>query len=123
MKERNVALSIVLTIVTCGIYGIYWQMVLVDDLNELDEKENQNSGIVVFLLSLITCGIYWFVWVYKAGDRIDDLKVKSDAYANNRGLVYLIFALFGLNIVSLGILQADLNELYTKKKDVDCIEV
>lgn len=31
MRERNIAVAIILTIVTCGIYGIYWFIVLTDD--------------------------------------------------------------------------------------------
>ena len=32
MKERSIATSIVLSIVTCGIYGIYWLIVLNDEV-------------------------------------------------------------------------------------------
>ena len=32
-EQRNVALCVILTIVTCGIYGIYWFICLVNDLN------------------------------------------------------------------------------------------
>ena len=33
VEQRNVALCVILTIVTCGIYGIYWLICLVNDLN------------------------------------------------------------------------------------------
>ena len=30
-KERSIVLCIIFTIITCGIYGIYWMIVLNDD--------------------------------------------------------------------------------------------
>ena len=56
MRERNIALCIIFTLLTCGIYGIYWMIVLNDEM--LDALgENGTSGGMVFLFSLITCGI------------------------------------------------------------------
>lgn len=57
IKKRSVALAIILSIVTCGIYAIYWQVCLVNDMNKVSKKENAKGGVVVFLLSLITCSI------------------------------------------------------------------
>ena len=55
--QRNIALAIVLSIVTCGIYGIYWMIKVVDELNEASNNQNGTSGGMVFLLSLVTCSI------------------------------------------------------------------
>lgn len=33
MTHRSIGLSIVLTIITCGIYGIYWFITLTNDSN------------------------------------------------------------------------------------------
>ena len=68
IKKRSVALAIILSIVTCGIYAIYWQVCLVNDMNKVSKKENAKGGVVVFLLSLITCSIYWLYWRFKAGE-------------------------------------------------------
>ncbi len=34
-KKRDIVVSIILSIVTCGIYGIYWFVVMTDESNEL----------------------------------------------------------------------------------------
>lgn len=34
MKERSIPLYIILTIVTCGIFGLYWFVCLTDETNE-----------------------------------------------------------------------------------------
>lgn len=34
MKKRNIALSIIFTLITCGIYGLYWFVCLTDETNQ-----------------------------------------------------------------------------------------
>ena len=110
IKKRNVAVAILLSIVTCGIYAIYWQVCLVNDVNT-------KSGIVVFLLSLVTCTIYWLYWVFKTGECIDSAKTANGTPTSSRGLVYLLLSIFGLGIVAMAILQSDLNSLVVEDYD------
>ena len=60
IQQRNIAVCIILSIVTCGIYGIYWFIVLSNDTNTVSNAENATSGGVAFVLSLITCNILRF---------------------------------------------------------------
>ena len=117
IKKRNVAVAILLSIVTCGIYAIYWQVCLVNDVNKVKEDENAKSGIVVFLLSLVTCTIYWLYWVFKTGECIDSAKTANGTPTSSRGLVYLLLSIFGLGIVAMAILQSDLNSLVVDDYD------
>ena len=117
IKKRNVAVAILLSIVTCGIYAIYWQVCLVNDVNKVKEDENAKSGIVVFLLSLVTCTIYWLYWVFKTGECIDSAKTENGTPTSSRGLVYLLLSIFGLGIVAMAILQSDLNSLVVEDYD------
>ena len=117
IKKRNVAVAILLSIVTCGIYAIYWQVCLVNDVNKVKEDENAKSGIVVFLLSLVTCTIYWLYWVFKTDECIDSAKTANGTPTSSRGLVYLLLSIFGLGIVAMAILQSDLNSLVVEDYD------
>ena len=47
IKKRSVALAIILSIVTCGIYAIYWQVCLVNDMNKVSKKENAKGSCSV----------------------------------------------------------------------------
>ena len=67
IQQRNIAVCIILSIVTCGIYGIYWFIVLSNDTNTVSNAQNATSGGVAFLLSLVTCNIYGLYWAYKQG--------------------------------------------------------
>lgn len=104
VKERNVALCIIFSIITCGIYGIYWYIVMVDDLNYVSGHSDDTSGGVVFLLSLITCGIYGWFWLYNAGKKLDELDGSGD-----NSILLLILAILGLVIVDYAIIQDKIN--------------
>lgn len=52
MKQRSVGIAILLTIITCGIYGIYWLIMLNDETNYVSgHQQDGTSGGVVFLLT------------------------------------------------------------------------
>ena len=38
--QRNVALCIIFSVITCGIYSLYWLVVLNNDINELAGERN-----------------------------------------------------------------------------------
>ena len=110
VQNRNIAVCIILTIFTFGIYGIIWFISMVDDVNRIcnDEKSSQSGG-VVFLLTLITCGIYGIVWFYQAGSRMFRAGQTYNAPINDNSTIYLLLSIFGLSIVNYCLLQSDLN--------------
>ena len=111
IKKRNIAVATLLLFLTCGLYAIYWEICLVNDLKKASGDENAKSGGTVFLLSLITCSIYWLFWIFRAGETMDAIKAKNGVPASNRSLVYLLLSIFGLGLVAIAILQNDLNTL------------
>lgn len=111
VEKRGVATAIILTIITCGIYGIYWFVKLNDEVNQLDGDTTASSGIVVFLLTLITCGIYGLYWLYKMGTKIDKMEQDAGAASQSRGIVYLILGIFGFSIVSYALMQDSINKM------------
>lgn len=114
VKNRNIALCIVLSIITCGIYGIYWLVCLVDDLNVASGRTGDTSGGMVFLLSLITCGIYGIYWMYKAGEKVAYIKQRNTGEADSSSSVlYLILGIIGFGIVVYALIQSELNKVAT----------
>ena len=108
-KERNIVLCILFTIITCGLYGIYWMICLNDEINLLSNEERPTSGVMVLVFSIITCGIYMLYWYYKMGSAVDRIK-GSDG---NRGLLYLLLAIFQLHIVDYIMMQDTINRAVT----------
>ncbi|MFA9463225.1 MAG: DUF4234 domain-containing protein [Velocimicrobium sp.] len=112
MKQRDIAVGIILTIVTCGIYGIYWFVVLTDDIISASE-ENFTSGVICFILTVITCGIYGIYWAYRMGQLIQTAKIRHNMPAgSDMSVGYLIIEILGLNIINLALMQNEINHMY-----------
>ncbi len=108
IQQRNIAVAIILSIVTCGIYSIYWFIVLSDDVGRANNNPNISGGIA-FLLNLVTCGIYGIYWSYKMGKEMYAANQKAGIASSDNSILYLILSLFGFQIITWAILQNELN--------------
>lgn len=107
MKQpRSVGVCIVLSLVTCGIYSLYWIYCVHNDVQEVSGVPMGVSGGMVILLNIVTCGIYGIYWNYKMGQMLDGAKGLPNG---NSGILYLVLALFGFGIISLALMQSELN--------------
>ena len=115
IQQRNIAVAILLSIVTCGIYSIYWFIVLSDDVGRANGNPNISGGIA-FLLNLVTCGIYGMYWSYKLGKEMYSANQKYGISANDNSILYLILDIFGFQIVNWAIIQSELNTIATRNQ-------
>ncbi len=107
--NRSIPLCIVLSFVTCGIYCFYWMYVLNEEINSLSGETNATNGGLVIVFSLLTCGIYAWYWLYKMGERSDIIKQNMGKASSSSAMLYLIFGIFGLGIVSYALMQDTIN--------------
>ena len=106
LQTRDIVLAIVLSLVTCGIYSIYWFICLTNEINQASGKNDDTSGGIAFLLSLLTCNIYGYYWAYKLGQKRDAIAGKNDS----SDIIYLLLSVFGLGIVVHILAQDTLNK-------------
>ena len=111
IQQRNLAVCIILTIVTCGIYGLVWLYWLNDDTNTVSNEPNPTSGGIVILLSIVTCGIYGIYWAYKQGEKLNRANEMRGMAKSDRSIIYLVLVIFGLGIVAYALMQDELNNL------------
>ena len=92
---------LLLSIVTCGIYGIYFLYGYVKDINRLCEGDGRESKnyIVVLLLSVITCGIYGIYWWYVQGERLYNIAPRYNVNVREKGSGILLWEILGCTIV------------------------
>ena len=109
IPERNIVTNVIFTILTCGIYGIYWFICLTDDANIVSE-ENDTSGGMAFVLSLITCNIYGIYWAYRMGQKIHEAGQKRNIAVGDNAILYLILQFVGLGVINYCLMQSDLNK-------------
>lgn len=109
VQKRSIVSCIILTFITCGIYGIYWFICLADDVNTVSGVRDTSGG-AVFLLTLITCGIYGLYWAYRCGEKIDMAKQSRGISSSNGGILYLILYIFG-GIIAYAVIQNEINNM------------
>ena len=113
IQQRNIALWIVLSIITCGICGIVWLYFIVEDVKTLTGDTEGMNGALVIILGIVTCNIYLLYWFYKTGQAIDDVAVKEGNASGSRGILYLLLSFFGLGIINYALIQNELNQRAT----------
>lgn len=112
VKEKSIGLCVVLSLVTCGLYGLYWLYSIAKDLNELCASQNQEKGPdagLVVVLSIVTCGIYLLYYFWKAGKMVSSLTYENGTHPSDDGIVLMVLSFFKLSIVSYCILQSNIN--------------
>lgn len=110
MKRRDPVVAIILSIVTCGIYALYWFVCMTNDSNELADDPNATSGGMALLLGIVTCGIYLIYWNYKMGKKMYEIQLKNNVPATDNSILYLILSIFGLSIVNYFLIQSEINK-------------
>ena len=114
IQKRDLVTCIILSIVTCGIYGIIWFVKLTDDVKNASGSTELQSGGMSFLLVLVTCGIYGFIWAYRIGKAMMDVQTKNGLPSNDNSVLYLVLQFIGLSIVTYALVQSDLNKIAEK---------
>ncbi len=98
MKKRSIPLAILFSIITFGIYGIYWFVCLTNDSNTISPDNKTASGGMAILFTIITFGIYGIYWNYKLGQKCE-----------GSGVLYLILSLIGFGFINYILAQSKIN--------------
>jgi len=112
IEKRSIPKAIIFSIITCGIYAIYWIYKLTGEAHELAGEQTTATGGMVILYTFITCGIYGIYWVYKMGVTANMAKEKRGLRNDDSApVIYLVLSIFGLAIVSYALIQDGLNDV------------
>ena len=106
--RRSVPLCVILSIVTCGIYMLYWYVCVTNEVDAVSEEPGP-GGVICLLLTIVTCGLYGLYWGWKTGDKLDASRTRNGAAPGSFALLFLLLNLFELTIVTLAIAQSELN--------------
>ena len=109
IKRRNIGLCILFSILTCGLYLIYWTYVISNDSRMLVNDRSGGSAGLDVLLDIVTCGIFGFVIVYQSAKRIYEADLeRNNGRASDDSVIVVVLYIF-IGIASLAILQSKLN--------------
>jgi len=115
VSERSIPLYIILTLLTCGLFFIYWFIVLAGDIRRLKGGTKPN-GVTDYLLGFITCGIYLWYCYYQYPKYIVEIQEKREVRVNDISLAALLLGIFGLGIVSLALIQNEVNKIVAARQ-------
>ena len=110
IQNRSIPMVIILSIVTCGIYFYIWIYQVSLEINNTLGHSQESAGLEV-LFSILTCGIYTISWFYKYAKKLVTLSENMGAPVTDNSLVCLLLPIFGLQVVSQGIMQSQINML------------
>ena len=112
MKHVGKILAIIFSIITFGIYHLYWIYQLVKSWNYISESQGRRPGMspgLVIVLSIVTFGIFNIYYWYRISRQIAELDDRNGEPLEDHSIICLLFSLFGLGIVSAAIVQNTLN--------------
>ncbi len=106
--QRSPITIILLSIITCGIYFIYWLYVTSKEINDALGREEINTALVILGFFCFPVMIYV---MYKLGNAIDELAGRRFIQTQSSFILWLILCLlFGVGIYIMEYqVQSDLN--------------
>lgn len=105
IKPRNIVTAVILTLVTCGIYGIYWSVVMTREAVSVKDANDNALLEIVLMLLLPLAGLFLVEKKFAEG-----LAAKGIEHTDN-SILYLILGAVGVGIVANCMIQNDLNKL------------
>ena len=107
--KNDPIIVLILGIITCGIYLIYWNIKTAQVLNAVAEKEIISQPIAIFAGCCFPVNIYFY---YLAGkDGLPVLAEKTNQPKNDQTVLLLILGLV-FPMVAAMIVQGEINKLY-----------
>jgi len=90
-KTRSPVVVILLSIVTCGIYYIYWLYTIMDDLNKAAGREVMNP-IMFTVLSIVCAPIVYYVF-YTVDKSLEEISANEGTGYKANFILWLILSL------------------------------
>ena len=105
IEKRNIGTCIVLSIVTCGIYAIFWAIKMLKEAVQV--KDQNDDGTLEIVLGILLCPVGFYLAEKKLAEGCAARGIAHE----DRSILYLILGLIGLGIVDFAMMQSDLNNL------------
>lgn len=110
LKQRSVAEVIILTIVTCGIYGLYWVYDTLNSMEQITGAEGSVSSVVVLLLCIFFSPVGYLLYGMCADEQINAIKAARGKQQVDNKIMYMLLGFF-IPIVLIPIVQDEINRL------------
>jgi hypothetical protein len=108
ITQRSIPKAIILTLLTCGIYGIFWFIKMAKEAVAFADVNDSGTAEVLLMIFFFPVGIY-----------LTEKKFAQGCAARNiphedRTILYIILSFLGLGLIAAAMLQSDLNDTAAK---------
>lgn len=105
VKSRNIVTAIIFSLITCGIYSVYWAIMLARE--SVSVKDEKDDGILEIILMLFLP----FIGFYLAEKKLAEGCAEKGIAHKDNSVIYLVLGLIGFSIVNFCMMQSDLNKI------------
>lgn len=91
-KKRSLPLCILFSVITCGIYYLYWMAKVTTETNA-NSKYKTANGLLAIVYTILTGSLYQVYWAYFLCKRVGEMDGESGV------LDPLFFQIPGVNVV------------------------
>lgn len=115
-QNRSPASVVLLTIVTCGIYGLYWYYTMMKDMNGALNEQRFSPGTMILLCFFCPPVLYYVL--YKLDQGLVELGMKENlTYASNFVMWLLLTLLLGVGeFVAQVQITSAFNTIWTNRR-------
>jgi uncharacterized membrane protein YidH (DUF202 family) len=109
--KRDPIMVLLLSFVTCGIYAFYEIYKVSSEIRDALGRQDVNPTLDL-VLSIVTCGLYLIYLAYRYPQLIMEMQDRVKLPRNDISLISIILAVCGLSMVSLFMIQTELNKVW-----------
>lgn len=110
LQNRSVALVVVLCLVTCGIYPLYW---LYQTATGLENEGKSGSGldpVILVILSFFLGCVGYLLFGMAADQNLNNIKTQRGMPTADNKVLYMVLG-FLIPIVLVAIVQNEINQI------------
>ncbi|MBE6740804.1 MAG: DUF4234 domain-containing protein [Ruminococcaceae bacterium] len=105
IEKRNIGVAILLSFVTCGIYGIIWAIKMLKEAVQV--RDEYDSGTTEIILGILLPGVGFYMAEKKFNEGCQMRGIPHEDHST----LYIILGFLGLGIVDYAMMQSDLNSV------------
>lgn len=102
-KTYDFAMWLLLTIITCGIYNLFFMTAFEESVAKETNEKLDLDGAMLVLLTIITGGIYYIIWMYSVQERIRKEGQRRGITITETGTSLILWSTLGNLLCGLGI--------------------
>ena len=108
LQKRKISTSIFLSIITLGLYQIYWLYLIVKNQKLLERNNPRCTAEFLLVLLIWPYRLYWW---YSSGEAAAGIFFRKRLPFKGNGLTFLLLSWFGLELIAIAIMQNNFNTI------------